>query len=97
MDIGQLTFLKLKNAIRNADITGGKTYEENELRPVLLSFLESLDDLASEACKPFNSLGLLCALQHHIPIDIMKPQAGFEGDVQMSFNNAAMLAFRFSS
>ena len=27
----------------------------------------------------------------------MKPQVGFEGDAQILFNNAAMLAFRFSS
>ena len=61
MDIEQLTVSKLKNAIRDADITGKATYEENELRPVLLSFLESLDDIASDVCKPFNSFGLLCA------------------------------------
>lgn len=97
MDIGKLTISKLRKEIREAGITGETIYEENELRPVLLSFLESLDAIASEVCKPFNSFGLLCALQHYIPIHILKPQADFEGDVQISFNNAAMLAFRYSS
>jgi hypothetical protein len=97
MDIGQLTVSKLKNTIRNAGITGKAAYEENEFRPVLLSFLVSLNDIISEVCRPFSSFGLLCALQHYLPIHIMKPQAGFEGDAQILFNNAAMLAFRFSS
>ena len=92
MDIEKLTILKLKKAIRDAGIIGEASYEENELRPVLLSFLESLDDIALEVCKPYNSLGLLCALEHYIPIHIMKPKVGFEGDVQILFNNAASLA-----
>jgi len=97
MDIEKLTIVNLKKALGDAGITGEVTYEENELRPVLLSFLESLDDIASEVCKPYNSFGLLCVLEHVIPIHIMKPQVGFEGDIQRSFNNAAILAFRFSS
>ena len=76
MDIEKLTVSKLKNAIKDAGITDVAIYEEDELRPALLSFLESLDDIASEVCKPYNSFGLLCALEHYIPIHIMKPQAG---------------------
>ena len=40
---------------------------------------------------------MLCALQHYIPVYIIKPKLGFEADAQILFNNAAALAFRFSS
>lgn len=97
MNIEKLTISKLKIAIEDAGLTGKVTYEEDQLRPVLLSFLKSLEEIAYEACEPFNSFGLLCALAHSIPIYIVRPRKGFEGDVQILFNNAATLAFRFSS
>lgn len=97
MDIEQLVISKLKSTLVDAGLSEGVVYVESDLRPVLFSFLESLEEIASEACKPFNSFALLCALQHHIPIHIVKPKLGFEADAQILFNNAAALAFRFSS
>jgi len=78
-------------------LSEGVTYVESELRPVLLTFLKSLEEIASQVCEPFNSFALLCALQHYIPVHIIKPKLGFEADAQVLFNNAAALAFRFSS
>lgn len=97
MDIEQVVISKLKISLVNAGLSEGVIFTESELRPVLLTFLESLEEIASQVCKPFNSFALLCALQHHTPVYIIKPKLGFEADVQILFNNAATLAFRFSS
>jgi len=97
LDIERLIISKLKISLVNAELSEEVIYTESELRPVLLTFLESLEQIASQVCKPFNSFALLCALQHYIPVYITKPKLGFEADVQILFNNAAALAFRFSS
>ncbi len=97
MNIERSVTSKIKLALKNAGLSGKVAYTENQLRPVLLNFLTSLEEIASKACKPFNSFGLLCALQHYLPIHIIEPRAGFEADAQILFNNAATLAFRFSS
>jgi len=97
MNIERLTISKLETIIVDAGLIGKITYEEDQLRPILISFLKSLEEIACDACRPFNSFGLLCALAHYTPTNIASPQVGFEGDAQISFNNAATLAFRFSS
>ncbi len=97
MDIRQSISSLLKNTLRDAGLTDGATYEEGDLRPVLLSFLGVLESLTSDVCRPYNSFGLLCALQHRIPFGISTPRKGFEPDAQILFNDAAALAFRFSS
>jgi hypothetical protein len=97
LDVERLVISKLKISLINAGLSERVIYTEGDLRLVLITFLESLEEIASQVCKPFNSLALLCALQHYIPIHIIKPKLGFEADVQILFNNAAALAFRFCS
>lgn len=97
MEIERLVISKLRAALRNEGLSDKIAYEEDQIRPVLLEFLASLQEISSEICKPFNSFALLCALQHHMPEHIIKPKLGFEGDAQILFNSAASLAFRFSS
>lgn len=97
LDIERLVISKLKISLINAGLSERAIYSESDLRPVLITFLESLEEIASQVCKPFNSFALLCALQHYIPVHIIKPKLGFEADVQILFNNAAALAFRFCS
>jgi hypothetical protein len=87
----------LKSALTDAGISDKSTCGERQLRRPLLAFLASLEGIAGDLCKPFNAFGLLCALQHFIPIQILQPRRGFEADVQILFNNAAALAFRFCS
>jgi len=97
LDIVRLTVSNLKSALKDAGLSSKVTYGENQLRPVLGTFLKTVEQLVLEVCKPFDSFGLLCALQHHLPFTIMNPPAGFEGDAQVQFNNVATLAFRFCS
>lgn len=97
MDIHQSISAGLKTALKDAGLSDRASYEEDELRPALLTFLGTLEIFASEVCKPFNPFGLLCALQHRVPYQILAPRKGFEPDVQILFNDAAALSFRFSS
>lgn len=97
MEIERLVISKFRTAIKNAGLSDRTIYEEVQIRPVLLAFLTSLQEISHEICKRFNSLALLCALQHYVPVHIVKPKMGFEADAQILFNNAASLAFRFSS
>lgn len=97
MNIDRLVASKLKIALKDAGLPSKETCQEEQLRPALLDFLGSLEEIASETCSPFNPFGVLCALQHFIPRYIIEPRAGFEADMQILFNNAAALAFRFSS
>lgn len=97
MDIEQLVASRLKASLVDAGLSEQITYSEEQLRSVLLTFLASIKEVASEVCSPFNSFALLCALQHNIPVNIIKPKLGFEADAQILFNNATALAFRFSS
>jgi len=97
MDIERLVESNLKSAIKDARLSNNTIYTENELKPALLAFLNSLEGIIQEVCKPFNAFGLLCALEHYIPIHITKPRKGFEADAQILFNSVATLAFKFSS
>jgi hypothetical protein len=97
LDVYGAIISKLKSELRRASLHEGDTYEEEQLKPAVMSFLNSLEGFASEVCRPFNQLGLLCALQHNVPAYLLKPREGFEGDMQMLFNKAAALAFHFCS
>lgn len=97
MDIESLITSRLRNALVGAGLSEKILYSEGEVRNTLLDFIESLNEISSSVCRPFNSFALLCALQHHLPLHIAKPRPGYEGDAQALFNNAATMAFRFSS
>lgn len=87
----------LKTSLRDASLSEKSYYGEQQLKPALFSFLNRLEAIGHKVCGDFNSFGLLCALQHYVPSPIMLPQQGFEPDAQVTFNNAATFAFRFSS
>jgi hypothetical protein len=97
VDIEPLITSKLKNSFISAGLLEKIFYSEGEVRSALLDFIESLYDISSFVCRPFNCFALLCALQHYLPQHIIKPRPGYESDAQLLFNNAAIIAFRFSS